>query len=557
MAVFTCLGERMRLAASTTEIVRQDQDSRERGSRPSTLRPTDNAAAGVPVWARWPVVAIAAAVAAALGVTSGRYGYFGDELYFLAAGRHLSWSYADQPPLVPLLARLMDTLFPDSVAALRLPATLATAAGVIVASLIARELGGERRAQVLAAATYAVSFGLLGSGHELSTYVLDSFGWTVITWLLVRWVRTRQDRLLLASGLVTTVCLQIKDLVAVFWIVLACAVLLAGPRDLLRRPMLWAGAGVAVVCSLPNLWWQAHHGWPEHTMTALVAAEQDLLGGRLVFVPLVLLYAGLPAGAVLFCYGTWRLLRSAELAPYRFLGWTILGVLAVFLVNNGRQSYVTGLFGLAIAAAAVELCRGQPAGWWRWTTAWPIYALTAVVAVTMTLPLRPLSWDRGGLGSPVTALSTEWPELTAAVGGAVNTVPEGERAGAVVLADTYWQASALDQFGPTYGLPKVYSANRGFWYFGAPPDGSGPTVFLGSDATALRRYFENVRKVGSFDNPRGMPGINTGVSIWVCTGQRVAWSQIWPALRDFDVNDRITPLYRPAEDPDRSRSPRP
>jgi len=543
----------MRLTTSTTETAQRDEDRPET----STVRSADGAATAVSAWARWPVVAITAAVAAALGLTSGRYGYFGDELYFLAAGRHLSWSYADQPPLIPLLARLMDTLFPDSVAALRLPATLATALGVIVASLIAREFGGGRRAQVLTAATYAVSFGLLGSGHELSTYVIDSFGWTVITWLLVRWVRTRQDRLLLASGLVTTVCLQIKDLVAVFWIVVACAVLVVGPRDLLRRPMLWVGAGVAVVCSLPNLWWQAHHGWPELTMTELVAAEQDLIGGRLTFVPLVLLYAGLPAGAVLFCYGIWRLLRSAELAPYRFLGWTILGVLAVFLVNNGRQSYVTGVFALATAAAVVELCRGQPARWLRWTTTWPIYALTAVIAVTMTLPLRPLSWDRGGLGSPVTALSTDWPGLTSTVADAVHSLPEGERAGAVVLADTYWQASALDQFGPRYGLGKVYSGSRGFWYFGAPPDGSGPTVFLGSDATALRRYFGDVREVGSFNNPQGMPGINTGVSIWVCTGQRVAWSQMWPDLRDFDVNDRITPLYRRIADQAASRSPRP
>src|SRR5882724_6240543 len=152
----------------------------------------DGTGSAVSAWARWPVLAIAATFAGIFEVGSGRSGYFGDELYFLAAGRHLSWSYADQPPLIPLLARLMDTLFPDSVAALRLPATLATALGVVVASLIAREFGGGRRAQVLAAATCAVSFGLLGSGHELSTYVIDSFGWTVITWLLVRWVRTRQ-----------------------------------------------------------------------------------------------------------------------------------------------------------------------------------------------------------------------------------------------------------------------------------------------------------------------------------------------------------------------------
>jgi hypothetical protein len=508
---------------------------------------------GTPSWARWPVLAISAAVAAVLSATSGRYGYFADELYFLAAGRRLSWSYADQPPLIPLLARVLDTAFPDSVAALRLPATLATALGVIVASLIARELGGGRRPQVLAAATYAVSAGLLGTGHQLSTDVIDSLGWTVITWLLVRWVRTRRDGLLLCSAMVTTVCLQTKDLIVAFWVVLAVAALAVGPRDLPRRPLLWLGAAIAVAVSLPNLWWQAQHGWPQLDMTHAIEAEQNLLGGRLTLLPLTLLFAGIPIGAVLFCYGTWRLLRSAELAPYRFLGWTIVGVIALFLATGGRQNYLTGLFALATGAAVVEIGRRRPATWWRWTTTWPSVVLAGALAVAITLPVRPLDWDGGGPSSPVSGLSTGWPELTTAVADALHTLPRGERQGTVVLADTYWQASAIDQFGPADGLPAVYSGSRGFWYFGPPPDTSRGVLFVGVDAAAMHRYFGSVRKVGSFDNPYGVPGINTGVSLWICTEQRVPWSQAWPELRDFIVTDRTDPALDQAG-PDATRT---
>src|SRR5579859_7065912 len=91
--------------------------------------------------ARWPVLAIAAGVGLVLLLTSGRVGYYADELYFLVAGHHLNWGYADQGPLVPLLARAMDILFPGSLVGVRLPATALTALGVVVAALIARELG--------------------------------------------------------------------------------------------------------------------------------------------------------------------------------------------------------------------------------------------------------------------------------------------------------------------------------------------------------------------------------------------------------------------------------
>lgn len=91
------------------------------------------------------MLAIAGTVVVVLLMASGRVGYFDDELYFLAAGRHLAWGYADQSPLVPLLARAMDSLIPGSLVAERLPVTILTAAGVMLTALIARELGGQRQ----------------------------------------------------------------------------------------------------------------------------------------------------------------------------------------------------------------------------------------------------------------------------------------------------------------------------------------------------------------------------------------------------------------------------
>lgn len=111
----------------------------------------------VPAFAGRPIAAVAAAVALVLVAVAGRYGYHRDELYFLAAGHHLAWGYPDRPPVVPFLARLLNNLAPGSLLALRLPSALAAAAIVVLTALIARELGGEWTAQLLAAASMAIA----------------------------------------------------------------------------------------------------------------------------------------------------------------------------------------------------------------------------------------------------------------------------------------------------------------------------------------------------------------------------------------------------------------
>src|ERR1700748_2401896 len=78
------------------------------------------------------------------------YGYFRDELYYLACGEHPAWGYVDQPPLIGWTAWFLEHTIGTSLWALRLLPALAGAATIILAGKLARDLGGRRWAMFLA-----------------------------------------------------------------------------------------------------------------------------------------------------------------------------------------------------------------------------------------------------------------------------------------------------------------------------------------------------------------------------------------------------------------------
>ncbi|MQA81112.1 MAG: phospholipid carrier-dependent glycosyltransferase [Streptosporangiales bacterium] len=477
-------------------------------------------------FARLPVLAIAGATSLLLLLNSGRGGYFADEVYFVAAGGR-PFGYADQPPLVPLLAHALHSAFPDSLVALRLPMVLLAGAGCVLTALIARELGGDRRAQWLAAAAYPLSPVFLGMARILGTYSIDPVLWTLAIWLLVRWVRLRQegrraDRLLLLFGLTVAVDVQVKYLIGGFLVVLAVALLAVGPRRLLTRPMLWLGAAITVVTMVPGIVWQARNGWPQLEMAQVLSAGGKIIWQPAWFVPAVVVGAGIP-GAFLLCYGLWRLLRSPELRPYRFLGWAVVGTTVLFVVTAGGFYYAMGLVPLCWAVGAVELRRRPVARWWRWVPTVPACAVMAVLAVVSTA-MAP---------SPTLGLSGGWQDVVAVAGKTYDELPAGERERTTVMAHMYYQAAALEVFGPRHGLPpRVYSSNRGYWYFGAPPARTDRVLYVGGSAVELEKWFAHVDRVATAPGtPAGSVGQNKDVPVFTCSSPRRPLPMMWPRMQ--------------------------
>ena len=373
---------------------------------------------------------VAAAVVGVLVACASRYGYHRDELYFLAAGRHLAWAYPDQGPLTPLLARMTSALDAGSLTVLRLPAALAAGGTVWLTGALAREFGGCRRAQVLAACCSAVAVVVLFTGHTVSTSTFDLLAWTAITWLVARAVRGGHDRLWLGVGVVLGVALLNKPLPVLLAAALVAGVLAAGPRRLLRDRYVWTAAVIAVVLWSPWLLWQARYGWPQLAVSRSIAAGGSASSQPWwAMVPFQALLAG-PLLAPVWILGLTRIFRAAELRQVRFFGWAWVLLAVAFMATGGKPYYLAGMLPVLIGAGSVPvdgwLQRGRARG--RRILLGAVVALSTVAGIVIALPVLP-AHDAG----PVIAMNADvgetigWPALVTTVAEVAHRLPPGRR----------------------------------------------------------------------------------------------------------------------------------
>ncbi len=477
-----------------------------------------------------PAYVAAGAVTLVLLALSGRYGPHRDELYFVVAGGHPQWGYPDQPPITPLLAAAADAVAPGSLLALRFVPALIVGVVVLVTTDLARALGGSRGAQVLTALATATGAGLLAIGHLLSTATLDLLFWTLVVRLVVSVLQHDRQQWWLGVGLVLGVGLENKNLVGFLAAGLVVGIGVTPPlRHHLRSPWAWAGAAVAVLLWLPNLLWQADHGWPQLELAADIRDEYGTPGGiaELVLFQVVMIN---PLGFVLAWMGGRAALRRPEWAFFRPVPIAYLVLLVVFALTGGKNYYLLGLLPPLAAAGAVVAAEQWSAGRLQrfgvWVAATALFPLPALLPVLPPQTLDDTFW---------TALNEDqletigWPAVTSTVRGVVDALPASQRRTAVVVAQNYGEAGASDWYG--VGLP-VYSGHNGFGDWGPPPEVAGPVVWIGfapPDADQLT----GCRRAATLQT--GVDNEEDGNGVWVCDGPPGSWAQAWPHLRHLDA----------------------
>jgi hypothetical protein len=473
-------------------------------------------------------------------LVADRYGYLGDEFYFVVTGRHLQLAAPDNPMLVPYLAAGWYALVGGHLWAFRILPALVAAGYVLLGGLVAREFGAPRSHQVAAAAAVYMTALTLAVGHLFETTTFDMLITAATAWLLVRALRAQPQRWApwIAVGLVAGVAMEIKILAAP---VLACCLLgvvVVGPRRRLMNPRPWVAALIAVALAAPNLIWQATHGLPMASVAGNIAAGGSTSSTpRAALLPFVLLDLG-PVVSIVLIVGLIVLLRTRE--RRRTDGWLAMGFLIfiVFvLITGGKAYYPAGFYPALLGSGAGPLLEWIRIRMWRRMLAVALMIISLVITPSLTLPLGPV-------GSPLYKIATGvnpdlanevgWPGFVDTVGQVVGTVPAAELGHTIVLTESYQQAGALELLRPATGarLPPVYSGHNGFWYWGPPPDSATDAVVIGDFSPELiARSYAHCEVRSTVATPPGARNDLTGVPVRWCTGRLQSWSVLWPELR--------------------------
>ena len=194
-------------------------------------------------------------------LTNGQYGFHRDELATLDDGRHLAWGYVAYPPVTPFIARVALILFGPSLVGVRFFSALAQGVSLVLAGLMARELGGTRRAQIAGALAVAVVPAALFNGAVLMYTSFDYLWWVLVAYLMIRLLKSENSRWWLGIGAAIGLGMMTRYSMAFLVAGILVGLLLTKARRYLASPWLWGGVAVALLVFLPNLIWQVRHGF--------------------------------------------------------------------------------------------------------------------------------------------------------------------------------------------------------------------------------------------------------------------------------------------------------
>lgn len=485
-------------------------------------------------------------------VFNSGYGYFRDELYFLACAEHLSFGYPDHAPFVVFTTKVSRAIFGDSLFAIRLFSAIAGALKIFLTGLLVKEFGGKRFATFLACLCVLCAPIYLGIDNILSMNSFEPAIWMACVYFTIRAIKREQPIDWIWFGLFAGIALMNKHSAAFFGVSLVAGLLLTKERKAFTNKYFWLAGAIAFLIFLPNIVWQFQNNFA--TLELLQNVKTS--GKNVEMSPPAFLFSQifmlLPTTAPVWIAGIWFFLANKNGKRFRFLGVCYLVLLALMIYLKAKDYYLAPIYPMLFAAGAV---------WWEeifervkalrfLKIVLPVIVVgMALLALPFALPVLPVetfiryeNWL--GIKPPKTEVSHEgvlpqgygdefgWEEMVEQVAQIYNDLPPEERARTAIFGGNYGEAGAIDFFGAKYNLPKAISGHQSYWMWG-PRDYTGETmIILGTTRASAEKYCNSVEEKTEINHPYSMA--DEKYNIIICRDLKQPLPEVWSKLKHWN-----------------------
>ncbi|MBN1292012.1 MAG: glycosyltransferase family 39 protein [Candidatus Latescibacteria bacterium] len=484
--------------------------------------------------------------------TLASYGYFIDELYYIACSKRLAFGYIDHPPLSILLLALNRWILGDSIPAIRFLPALGVAGTVFLTGLITRRFGGSRTAMIIAALAVIVMpiYLLMGSFYSMNAF--EPAIWAAIIYCMIRLVQEENTKYWIVIGLLMGTGLEMKHTLMVYIAALLFGLLLTGNRRFLWNRWFIYGMLCCLLLLVPNLAWQYLHGFPSLEFYHNAMINKNIPTSPLHIVFDQMLFAN-PLAFPLWIAGLAFIFLSPDMKKYRFLGWAYLPLLAMMIASaSSRPDRIAAMYTVLFAAGAVAIDRLRHPSIQRSAAILMIAMLIigGILFTPITTPLLPPSvvkqyisalglsfnLESGKKDEPVPQWLADrlgWYELASDVARVCQTLSEDEKRNSIIISTNYGEAGALELFGPGFHLPPVYATHNNYHLWGPPPDSIRTYIAVFVNRDDLDKMFDHVIEA-RIHTCKNCTRQQQQIPIYIARGPRFSVTTEWPKVKSYN-----------------------
>jgi Dolichyl-phosphate-mannose-protein mannosyltransferase len=481
--------------------------------------------------------------------TSANYGFFRDELYYIDAGKHLAAGYVEFPSFIALLAACIHSLFGDVLVAYHVLPALAGATVVVLSGLMARELGGKRFAQSLAAIASLVALTFLGINSLFSMDSFDELFWVLAAYVLILLIKRDQPRYWLLFGLIAGIGLTNKITILMFGFAIVVGILLTPNRKYLWNRWTLLGGALALVFLLPYVIWNAQHGWAtlEFWSTYSNGHANPASAGDFFYQQVLTMN---PLTLPLWLAGLYYYFTRAG-KPYRVFAWAFLILYVLFTITHAKLYFLSPAYPALFAGGAIVVERVLQNRRWLKVTYIALLLLAGFILAPLAMPILPpalyastMGFINGDAGIKVEDRTTGqlpqqladrfgWDTMTATIARVYHGLPANEQAQACIFAANYGEAGAIDLYGPLYHLPSAISGHNSYYLWG-PGNCSGKVIIsIGVSSNQLQAVFKSVTQASINTCQYCMPAENN-LPIYIARDPKASIHNIWLGVKHYD-----------------------